>query len=57
MLGLTNGHVETIFAAKMRWAVDLDYRRECVYMPDGGLVALDWRSAPSEPVRGSRGGA
>ena len=39
---LTNGHVETIFAAKMRSNPHVEYQRECVAMPDGGCVALDW---------------
>ena len=51
MLFLTNGHVETIFAAKFRWACEMDYRRENIFMPDGGLVSLDWRCTPAgEPV-------
>jgi hypothetical protein len=44
---LTNGHVETIFAAKARSKVDVTYRRETLHMPDGGIVALDWR-VPNE---------
>lgn len=40
---LTNGHVETIFAAKARKKVDVEYRRENLNMPDGGVVSLDWR--------------
>lgn len=40
---LTNGHVETIFAAKARKKVDIEYRRENLHMPDGGVVSLDWR--------------
>lgn len=40
---LTNGHVETIFAAKARKKVDVEYRRENLHMPDGGVVSLDWR--------------
>jgi len=42
-IGLTNGHVETIFAAKLRtFPENIHYRRECLRMPDGGTVALDW---------------
>jgi hypothetical protein len=40
---LTNGHVETIWAAKCRSKVDLRYRRETLHMPDGGIATLDWR--------------
>lgn len=39
---LTNGHVETIFAAKTRRTPHITYRRECLGRPDGGVVALDW---------------
>lgn len=39
---LSNGHVETIFAARSRTAPHINYRRECLRMPDGGTVALDW---------------
>eukprot|EP01025_Chloroclados_australasicus_P011095 TRINITY_DN14807_c0_g1_i1.p1 TRINITY_DN14807_c0_g1~~TRINITY_DN14807_c0_g1_i1.p1 ORF type:complete len:455 (-),score=59.69 TRINITY_DN14807_c0_g1_i1:247-1476(-) len=40
---LTNGHVETIFAAFTRKKPGVKYVRELVKMSDGGLVALDWR--------------
>lgn len=39
---LWNGHVETIFAAKFRRSLDLEYTRECLKMPDGGTVAIDF---------------
>jgi hypothetical protein len=39
---LTNRHVETIFAAFFRSLPRLPFRRECLRMPDGGTVALDW---------------
>jgi hypothetical protein len=39
---LTNRHVETIFAAFFRSLPKLTFRRECLRMPDGGTVALDW---------------
>lgn len=39
---LTNGHVETIFAAKTRSSPELSYRREILHMADGGCVTLDW---------------
>jgi hypothetical protein len=39
---LTNGHVETIFAAWFRRLPNLKYRRECITRPDNGTVALDW---------------
>ncbi|KAK9809973.1 hypothetical protein WJX72_002837 [[Myrmecia] bisecta] len=38
---LFNGHVETIFAAKLRDAPLVEYERECVQMEDGGTVAID----------------
>jgi len=40
--GLTNGHVETIFAAKLRRSPKVEYARECLIMADKGCVALDW---------------
>ncbi|KAL2610814.1 hypothetical protein R1flu_022506 [Riccia fluitans] len=39
---LKNCHVETIFAAYFRTLPTVQYRRECLKMPDGGTVALDW---------------
>ena len=39
---LANRHVETIFASYCRSLPKLTYRRECLTMPDGGTVALDW---------------
>ena len=49
---LTNGHAETIFAAFFRRRVDLHYRREYLLVPEGGVVALDWRiSQPGDVVR------
>jgi hypothetical protein len=41
-LFLTNGHVETIVAAKSRSKPPVDYQRECLLRPDGGCVSLDW---------------
>jgi hypothetical protein len=46
--GLTNAHVETIFAAFFRRLPDVRFRRECLAAPDGGTVALDW------PVHGGK---
>lgn len=39
---LSNRHVETIFAALFRSRPQVTFRRECLRMPDGGTVALDW---------------
>lgn len=39
---LSNCHVETIFAAFYRSLPKLTYERECLKMPDGGTVAVDW---------------
>lgn len=38
----TNGHAETILAAKLRSTPGLSMRREFLPMADGGCVALDW---------------
>lgn len=46
--GLTNRHVETIFAAFFRKLPDVRFRRECLAAPDGGTVALDW------PIHGGK---
>lgn len=50
LLFTTNGHVETIFAAKLRRKSDITYRRENVVMPDKGIVSLDWRV----PLKGEK---
>eukprot|EP00898_Chlorokybus_atmophyticus_P005391 jgi/Chlat1/5853/Chrsp4S06235 len=42
--GLADRHVETIAAALFRQGPHIRYRRECLTMPDGGTVALDWPS-------------
>ena len=39
---LTNRHIETIFAAKLRSVPKVVYKRECLLLQDGGTVALDW---------------
>lgn len=44
LLFLTNGHVETIFAAKARSKTLFRYRREYLLVPEGGIVALDWKA-------------
>eukprot|EP00798_Chlamydomonas_sp_ICE-L_P012968 gene12968-12789_t len=46
---ITNGHVETIFAAKFRRCPKIDYERDSVLMGDGGRVALDAESEGSLP--------
>jgi hypothetical protein len=38
LLFLTNGHIETIFAAKTRGLVDLRYRREYLLVPEGAFA-------------------
>ena len=48
MLFLTNGHLETIFAAKARSKWLLRYRREYLLVPEGGIVALDWKARDPE---------
>eukprot|EP00897_Mesotaenium_endlicherianum_P004421 jgi/Mesen1/4006/ME000211S03190 len=40
--GMGNRHLETIFAAFFRTRPNIRFRRECLRMPDGGTVALDW---------------
>lgn len=47
---LSNGHVETIFAAKFRTKPHLLYDREILHMPDGGCVCLDTEDLPPEQV-------
>ena len=39
---LTNGHVETIWAALFRRGANVKYYRRCLNMPDGGVVSLDF---------------
>lgn len=48
---LTNGHVETIFAAVARKNPSVKYYRRCVIMPDGAAIALDFELLPPEQVR------
>ena len=47
---LTNGHVETIFAAVARKSPGVQYYRRCVIMPDGAAIALDYELLPPELV-------
>jgi hypothetical protein len=47
---LTNGHVETIFAALVRARIDLEYRREYIFVAEGGVVALDWRAPHADDL-------
>lgn len=44
---LSNGHVETIYAAKFRKKPHLMYNREILHMPDGGCVCLDTEELPA----------
>lgn len=41
-LPLVHGHFETIFGALYRTCPQVIFRRTCLAMPDGGVVALDW---------------
>ncbi len=43
-LWLTNGHVETIWAALFRRGANVRYYRRCLSMSDGGVVSLDFES-------------
>lgn len=36
------GHVETVLPSLLRRGPGVLYRRECVRVPDGGVVTLDW---------------
>lgn len=47
---LTNGHVETIFAAVVRADPSVHYYRRCLIMPDGAAIALDYELLPPELV-------
>ena len=47
---LTNGHVETIFAAIARADPSVHYYRRCLIMPDGAAIALDYELLPPELV-------
>ena len=47
---LTNGHVETIFAAVARADPSVHYYRRCLIMPDGAAIALDYELLPPELV-------
>lgn len=55
----TNPHAETILAAKLRAAPEIDYRREALRTSDGGCVALDWArwDAPAETAARAGGAA
>jgi predicted alpha/beta-fold hydrolase len=51
LMFLTNGHIETIFAAKVRARIALEYKREYLLVPEGGVIALDWKERhPDDPV-------
>ena len=56
---LSNGHVETIYAAFFRRRPHLLYDREILHLPDGGCVALDTEDVdklPEGKVREERTG-
>eukprot|EP00899_Mesostigma_viride_P022473 jgi/Mesvir1/340/Mv22744-RA.3 len=48
-VGLSNGHLQTLYATSIRPAPALRYRRQCVRCPDGGFLALDW-AVPHEDL-------
>lgn len=52
-LFLTNPHVETILAAKLRTCPAPPYRRELLRTEDGGTVALDWVDESDGQVMGT----
>lgn len=45
---LSNGHVETIFAALTRVAPWINYSRTQLALPDGGTVALDYEDTQKD---------
>ena len=48
---LSNGHVETIFASKLRRNPPVSYTRKSFKTPDGGTVHIDYHNLPSTIVR------
>ena len=42
--------METIFASRFRRSPKLDYNRECLIMPDGGTVAVDFEPTSFDQV-------
>ena len=42
--------METIFASRFRTSPKLDYNRECLIMPDGGTVAVDFEPPSFDEV-------
>lgn len=47
---LSNGHVETILASKLRRNPAVDYLRESFETPDGGTVHIDYHKLPETIV-------
>lgn len=47
---LSNGHVETIFASKLRRNPAVTYTRESFKTPDGGTIHIDYHNLPSTVV-------
>ena len=47
---LSNGHVETIFASKLRRNSEVSYTRESFKTPDGGTVHIDYHNLPNTIV-------
>ena len=47
---LSNGHVETIYAAFFRRRPHILYDREILHLPDGGCVALDTEDVDKLPA-------
>ena len=44
------GRAQTVIASLLKSHPSVDYSREFIHMPDGGVVALDWANAASIPT-------
>ena len=44
------GRAQTVTASLLKSHPSVDYSREFIHMPDGGVVALDWANAASIPT-------
>ncbi|KAI9982431.1 hypothetical protein PInf_008374 [Phytophthora infestans] len=51
-LSLFNGHLQTIKFAQDKSGPKIDYKRQLLDMPDGGVVSLDWALLPVYSPRG-----
>lgn len=54
---LFNGHLQTIKFAFDKRAPPVDYKRQLLDMPDGGVVSLDWALLPGHSSVRKEGGA